>query len=931
MVFDQFKQHLPDIDPGETQEWLEALESVVRTSGSQRAQFLLYKVLKQARLLNVGLPQTVTTRPINTISPEQEPWFPGDEDMERRIRRLIRWNAAVMVTRANERNPGLGGHISTYASSASLYEVGFNHFFRGKDWPGGIGDAVYVQGHGAPGIYARAFLEGRLQESHLEHFRMESKGGGLSSYPHPRLMPEFWEYPTVSMGLGPINAVYHARFLRYLHNRGLADTSDARVWCFLGDGETDEPESLAALTLASREGLDNLVFVINCNLQRLDGPVRGNGQIVQELEARFRGSGWNVVKVLLGREWDDLLARDPEGLLVERMRNVLDGDWQRMAVEGGATIREEFFGTDPRLKKIVEHLSDEQLERLRMGGHDYRKLYSAYWYATEHQHEPTVILARTVKGWTLGEGFEARNVTHQMKKLGQDELKVFRDRLELPISDEQIENAPYYHPGDDSPEVQYMHDHRRNLGGLLPERRQRNWRVELPADDLYAEFRKGTGPKVPVSTTMAFVRLLRALMKDDDLGDRIVPIIPDEARTFGMESLFREFKIYAAEGQQYKPVDWNVLLSYTEGQDGQILEEGITEAGSMASFTAAATSYATTGEPMIPFYIFYSMFGFQRVGDSIWSLADSRGRGFLLGATYGRTTLNGEGLQHQDGHTLLTATTVPNCLAYDPAFHYETATIVRDGLRRMYQDGEDVFYYLTLYNENYEMPDMPEGVEEGILKGLYRFRPSPLEDGDAPRAHLLGSGVILQQVMEAQRILAEDYGVAATVWSAPSFSELRRDALTVERSNRMVPDGEARVPYVTGCFADESRDVPVVAATDSMKAVADQVSRWIPLPFTALGTDGFGRSDTRENLRHFFENDAAHVVYATLVELARLDRLPLEVALKARERFGIDPDRPDPAHTDEVRPQDTASPNGGARKKKTSGSKRGKRRTTSKG
>lgn len=900
MPFEQFKQHLPDIDPGETEEWIEALDSVVTTSGPERAQFLLYKVLKRARMLNVGLPQTVTSRPINTFSPEQEPWFPGDEKMERRIRRLIRWNAAVMVTRANERHPGLGGHISTYASSASLYEVGFNHFFRGKDSADGIGDLVYFQGHGAPGIYARAFLEGRLTTEHLDRFRMESRGGGLSSYPHPRLMPEFWEYPTVSMGLGPLNAIYQARFLRYLHNRGLADTSKARVWCFMGDGESDEPESLAALTLASREGLDNLVFVVNCNLQRLDGPVRGNGQIVQELEARFRGAGWNVIKVLLGREWDDLLARDPHGLVVQRMNETLDGDWQRYAAEGGATIRKEFFGTDPRLAKVVEHLSDRDLERLRMGGHDYRKLYSAYWFATEHQGSPTVILARTVKGWTLGEGFEARNVTHQMKKLGNEELRVFRDRLELPISDEQLATAPYYHPGEDSPEIEYMLEHRRALGGPLPERRKRSYSVPLPAHALYAEFEKGTGPKVPVSTTMAFVRLLRALMKDEKLGDLIVPIIPDEARTFGMESLFREFKIYAAHGQKYKPVDWNVLLSYTEGQDGQILEEGITEAGSMASFTASGISYSNVGVPTIPFFIFYSMFGFQRVGDSIWSFADSRGRGFLCGATYGRTTLNGEGLQHQDGHSLLTATTVPNCLAYDPAFHFEIATIVREGMRRMYENDEDVFYYVTLYNENYEMPEMPQGVEEGILKGLYRYRASDLGRADAPRAHLLASGVILQQALRAQKILAEKYGVAADVWSATSFSELRREALSVDRHNRMHPEREAKVPYVTSLFADEEAHVPVLAVTDSMLAVADQIRAWIPLPFTVLGTDGFGRSDTRENLRRFFENDAENLVYATLVELARQDRLPLEVAVAARAELGIEADRPDPAHTDEV-------------------------------
>ena len=902
MVFEQFKQHLPDIDPGETEEWIEALDSVIDRSGPQRAQFLLYKVLKRARMRNVGIPQTVTTRPINTISPEQEPWFPGDENMERRIRRLIRWNAAVMVTRANQRHPGLGGHISTYASSASLYEVGFNHFFRGKDSEDGIGDLVYFQGHGAPGIYARAFLEGRLTEAHLDRFRRETRGAGLSSYPHPRLMPDFWEYPTVSMGLGPLNALYQARFLKYLHHRGLADTSEARVWCFVGDGESDEPEALGAISLASREGLDNLIFVVNCNLQRLDGPVRGNGKIVQELEARFRGAGWNVIKCLLGREWDDLLARDPEGLIVRRMEETLDGDWQRYAAEGGATIRKEFFGTDPRLAKLVAHLSDDELERLRMGGHDYRKLYSAYWFATQHQGAPTAILARTVKGWTLGEGFEARNVTHQMKKLGIEELRVFRDRLELPIRDEELEDAPYYHPGPDSPEVEYLMEHRRQLGGFLPERRRRHFQIELPGDDLFAEFRQGTGPKVPVSTTMAFVRLLRALLKDEKVGPRIVPIIPDEARTFGMESLFREFKIYAAHGQKYKPVDWNVLLSYTEAQDGQILEEGITEAGAMASFTASGISYSNVGTPTIPFFIFYSMFGFQRVGDEIWAFADARGRGFLCGATYGRTTLNGEGLQHQDGHSLLVASTVPNCKAYDPAFHYETATIVKDGLRRMVDDDEDVFYYLTLYNENYEMPPMPEGVEEGILRGLYRFRQAPELAADAPRIHLFGSGVTVQTTLKAQEILAERYGVAASVWSATSYSELRRDALACERQARLHPEEDAPRSTLTELFAGEDSTVPVVAVSDSMKAVPDQIAPYLPLPMVTLGTDGFGRSDTREELRRFFEIDAEHVVFAALSELGRRGRLDMSVVVEARRSMGIEADRPDPAHTDEITP-----------------------------
>jgi pyruvate dehydrogenase E1 component len=898
-MFDQFKQHLPDIDPGETEEWIEALDSVVKNSGSRRAQYLLYKVLKRARMLNVGLPETVSTRPVNTFSPEQEPWFPGDEQMERRIRRLVRWNAAVMVTRANHRHPGLGGHISTYASSASLYEVGFNHFFRGKDSPGGIGDAIYFQGHGAPGIYARAFLEGRLSEDQLDRFRMESKGGGLSSYPHPRLMPEFWEYPTVSMGLGPMNAIYQARFLKYLENRGIADTSQARVWCFMGDGESDEPESLGALSLAAREGLDNLVFVVNCNLQRLDGPVRGNGQIVQELEARFRGAGWNVIKVLTGGDWDELLARDVDGLLVRRMEETLDGDWQRYSTESGAVIRDEFFGADPRLRQIVDHLSDADLERLRMGGHDYRKLYSAYWFATQQPTgEPTAILARTVKGWTLGEGFEARNVTHQMKSLGLEELRVFRDRLELPIADDALETAPYHHPGSDSEEIRYLLEHRAALGGPLPDRRAHPVELELPEAELYGEFRKATGPKVPASTTMVFVRLLRALLKDEKLGHRIVPIIPDEARTFGMESLFREFKIYAARGQLYKPVDWNVLLSYSEGKDGQILEEGITEAGSMASFTAAGTSYAYANEPMVPFFIFYSMFGFQRVGDSIWSFADSRGRGFLCGATHGRTTLNGEGLQHQDGHSLLVASTVPNCLAYDPAFHYEIATIVREGMRRMYQENEDVFYYLALYNENYEMPEMPEGVEEGILRGLYEYR--TIGDGSGPKVNLFGSGVILQQAIRAAELLESEYGVTSRVWSATSFGELRRECLAAERRARLNPSEPEPQTWLSQQLDGIPNDEPVIAVTDSMKAVADQIGRFVPQPWAVLGTDGFGRSDTRENLREFFEIDAKSIAYAALVELSRQDQLPLARVKQAREALGIDADGIDPAVTDEI-------------------------------
>jgi pyruvate dehydrogenase E1 component len=912
MIFEQFKQQLPDIDPEETREWMDALDEVFRSQGQVRAQFLLYRLLKRARMLNIGLPPTVQTRYINSISPEQEPYFPGDEGLERRIRRLVRWNAVAMVTRANHEVPGIGGHLSSYASSASLYEVGFNHFFRGKD-AASLGDQIFYQGHAAPGIYARAFLEGRINEGRLDHFRREVLGSGLSSYPHPRLMPDFWEFPTVSMGLGPIDAIYQARFNRYLQARGLADTRNSRVWAFLGDGECDEPEALGALTLAAREGLDNLTFVVNCNLQRLDGPVRGNGKIIQELEAVFRGAGWHVLKVIWGREWDDLLARDVDGVLLQRMQETLDGDYQRYAAEDGAHIREHFFGSDPRLLKMVEHLTDRDLERLRRGGHDYRKLYAAYKAATEHQGAPVAILAKTVKGWTLGDLAEGRNVTHQIKKLSEDELRTFRDRLELPIPDEKLKEAPYYHPGMESEEVRYMLERRRQLGGSLPKRVVVPVSVTLPGEDLYAEFFLGTGEgRVPVSTTMAFVRLLRKLLKDRETGRRIVPIIPDEARTFGMESLFREFKIYASLGQKYTPVDHEMLISYAEAKDGQILEEGITEAGAMASFIAAATSYATHGQPTIPFFIFYSMFGFQRVGDSIWALGDARGRGFLLGATAGRTTLNGEGLQHEDGHSLVLASTHPACQAYDPAWAYEVAVIVRDGLHRMYDQGQDIFYYLTLYNENFEMPAMPEGVEEGILRGLYRFRAagelagtsggsasSSAAEDSAPvasgcRAQILGSGSILAQALRAQQILAERFQVAADVWSATSYGQLRREALDCERDNRLHPDRPARVPFVTKLLSES--EGPVVAASDFMKAVPDMIGRWVPRDFTVLGTDGFGRSDTREMLRRFFEVDAEHIVIAVLSALARAGAVEPGLAVAAMAEFGIDPEAGNPAY-----------------------------------
>jgi pyruvate dehydrogenase E1 component len=887
-VYDAFKDQLPDIDPEETSEWIDALDQIINESPA-RARFLLHRILLHARKRQVGLPSMVSTDYINTISPEEEPYFPGNEEIERRIRQIVRWNAAVMVSRANKAHEGIGGHISTYGSAASLYEVGFNHFFRGRDAQGG-GDQVFYQGHGAPGIYARSFLEGRLTEEQLEYFRRETQGHGLSSYPHPRLMPRFWEFPTVSMGLSPLNAIYQARFNRYLQHRGIKDTSRQRVWAFLGDGEMDEPESMAALALASYEHLDNLIFVVNCNLQRLDGPVRGNGKIIQELESRFRGAGWHVIKVVWGREWDELLARDNDGVLVHKMNTTLDGEFQKFAVESGAYIREHFFGPDPRLRKLVEHLSDDDLRRLRRGGHDYRKLYAAYRTAIDLKDAPVVILAKTVKGWGLGQSFEGRNVTHQMKKLSEEELRKFRDRLQLPIEDSEITegSAPYYHPGSDSTEVQYMLARRHAMGGSVPERRTKSTHIEFPKPDLYEEFSKGS--KQAVSTTMAFVRLMRKLMRDEHIGKRVVPIIPDEARTFGMESLFPEFKIYSSLGQLYEPVDAAHLLAYREAQDGQILEEGITEAGSMGSFTAAGTAYATHGETMIPFFILYSMFGFQRIGDSIWSFGDQRGRGFLLGATYGRTTLNGEGLQHEDGHSLLLATTNPACLSYDPAFAFEIATLVKEGLRRMGEQEEDVFYYLTLYNENYPMPEMPKGAEEGILKGLYLFKPGG--NGNKKRAQLFGSGSILQQALRAQELLAADWDVGADVWSATSYQQMRVDALEAERWNRLHPEEPKRQPYVTATL--ENVEGPVIAASDSMKAVADQISRWVPAPFVPLGTDGFGRSDTREALRRHFEVDAEHIVVATLAALAELGDLKPEVVSEAIKRYEIDPERISP-------------------------------------
>ncbi len=894
---DDFVDQLYDADPGETIEWLESLDAVAAQRGAGRAEYLIQRLMGRSHELGLGVPTPVRTPYVNTIPLVDEQahyWFPGEFESERRIRAFIRWNAAVMVVKANKAADGIGGHLATFASSAALYEVGFNHFWRGKD-DGGSGDAIYIQGHAAPGIYARAYLEGRLTEAQLDGFRREINGEGLSSYPHPRLMPDFWEYPTVSMGLGPINSLYQARFYRYLHHRQLDDTSNSRVWCFIGDGETDEPETLGAISLAGREGLDNLTWVVNCNLQRLDGPVRGNGKIIQELEAVFRGSGWNVIKVVWGSAWDELLQNDVDGVLLKKMNETVDGEFQRYTVEDGSYIRQHFFGPDPRLRKMVEHLSDDELRWLPRGGHDYQKLYAAYKAATELRHKPTVILAKTVKGWTLGTDVEGRNATHQIKKMSNEQLRVLRTRLHLEeeIPSEALADgaeAPYYRPPDGSPLHTYLMGRRRQLGGSLPKRVVRTTRpLTLPQDQVFDEFRGGSGKK-EASTTTAFTRLLRAFARDKGFGPRVVPIIPDEARTFGMDSLFKEFGIYAAEGQKYEPVDYKLLLSYKESINGQLLEEGITEAGALASWTAAATSYATRGVPMVPFFIFYSMFGFQRVGDLIWAAADARARGFLLGATAGRTTLTGEGLQHQDGHSLVLASTVPTCEAYDPAFAYETAEIIRRGIDRMYGDEpEDVFYYLTLYNENYVMPPMADDVAEGIHEGLYRWQPAP-DSVNGPPATLLFSGSAQGAAREAQAELAEQWGVAVELWSATSYKRLREDALEAERWSRLHPGEPARKARVTELL--ESSSGPIVAVTDFMRSVPDQISRWVPegRRYSSLGTDGFGRSDTREALRRYFETDAPHVVVAVLSALAADGKVEPDVVAKAIAHHDLDPD-----------------------------------------
>jgi pyruvate dehydrogenase E1 component len=910
IITDGLPNQLPDIDPDETKEWLESFDTVVRTRGRARARYVMLRLLERAREQQVGVPGLRSTDDINTIPPEREPWFPGDEYVERRIRAYIRWNAAIMVSRANRAGLGVGGHIATYASAASLYEVGFNHFFRGKDH-GESGDQVFFQGHAAPGIYARAFLEGRLTEDQLNGFRQELShpGGGLSSYPHPRLMPDFWEFPTVSMGLGAINAVYQARFNRYLLARQIKDTSRSRVWAFLGDGETDEPEVLGSIGLAAREELDNLIFVINCNLQRLDGPVRGNGKIIQELESFFRGAGWNVIKVIWGRDWDPLLAQDVDGVLVNKMNSTPDGQFQTYAVESGAYTREHFFGGDPRLRAMVANLTDTQVRNLSRGGHDYRKVYAAFKAATEHVGQPTVILAHTIKGWTLGPDFEARNATHQMKKLTVAELKEFRDRLYLDIPDSALEAdlPPYYHPGENSEEISYMKERRQALGGYLPKRVVRSKGLSQPPVSVFNELRSGSGRQA-VATTMAFVRLLKDLMKDQEIGDRFVPIIPDEARTFGMDSLFPTARIYSPHGQTYDAVDRALLLSYKESEQGQILHEGISEAGAMASVIAAGTAYATHGTPMIPIYIFYSMFGFQRTGDEMWALGDQLGRGFLLGATAGRTTLTGEGLQHNDGHSVLLASVSPACVAYDAAWAYELAYIVKDGLRRMYAaspthpHGEDIFFYLTVYNEPYvqpvepDYPGGPEALEQAILRGLYRYASADREpadhvddqNGKGPRARILASGVAMRWAIDAQRLLAQDWGVGAEVWSATSWTELRRDGLDCEEWNLLHPDQPPRVPYVTRALGD--LPVPVVAVSDWIKAVPDQISRWVSAPFSSLGTDGWGFSDTRAAARRFFHVDAESITLAVLSQLVRQGELKTEVLDEAIAKYRLNLD-----------------------------------------
>ncbi len=878
---------LPDTNPQETQEWLDSIAAVLEQEGAERAHFLLETLIDKSRRSGAYLPFNATTAYLNSIPTHLQAKLPGNPDMERRIRALIRWNAIMTVLRGNEKSPGVGGHIASFQSAATLYDVGFNHFFRAANENFG-GDCVYFQGHSSPGVYARAFLEGRISEEQMANFRQETGGKGLSSYPHPWLMPDFWQFPTVSMGLGPLAGIYQARFLKYIHDRGIADTSGRKVWVFCGDGEMDEPESLGAISLASREKLDNLIFVVNCNLQRLDGPVRGNGKIIQELEADFRGSGWNVLKVIWGSYWDPLLSMDKDGILQKRMEECVDGEYQNFKAKGGAYTREHFFGKYPELKEMVTAMSDADIWRLNRGGHDPHKVYAAYHAAVNHKGQPTVILAKTVKGYGMGEAGEGQNTTHQQKSMDIESLKKFRDRFNLPITDAQVESLSFYKPDADSPEMQYMNERRASLGGYMPKRRRKGNELVVPELSAFDNMLGATGDR-EISTTMAFVRILSTLVRDKQIGKYVVPIVPDEARTFGMEGMFRQLGIYSSVGQLYEPQDADQVMFYKESKDGQILEEGINEAGSFSSWIAAATSYSVTGVQMIPFYIFYSMFGFQRIGDLAWAAGDSRARGFLLGATAGRTTLNGEGLQHEDGHSHLMSATIPNCISYDPTFAYELAVIIQEGLRRMVQNQEDVYYYITLMNENYSHPEMPKGAEEGILKGIYSFSKSKAK---GPKVQLMGSGVILREVIAAADLLEKDWGVSADIWSVTSFTELRREGLDVERWNLLNPDKKQKETYVGKALS--KAEGPVIASTDYMKSFADQIRNFIPQRYVVLGTDGFGRSDSREALRNFFEVDRYHVVLAALKALADDGKLPASKAAEAIKKYSINISRPNP-------------------------------------
>ena len=892
--------HDNDVNPEETKEWLDALHSVIKEEGIERAHYLIGRLSNSTARVNPSIPSKSVSSPYcNTIPPSNEDRMPGDMFMERQIRGIVRWNAMAMVMRANQRNASIGGHISTFASSATLYDVGFNYFFKGPSEEH-EGDLIYYQGHSSPGIYSRSYLEGRLDETQLDNFREEVKGNGLSSYPHPWLMPDYWQFPTVSMGLGPIQAIYQAHIMKYLSSRNLLDNSDRKVWAFLGDGEMDEPESLGAISKASREKLDNLIFVINCNLQRLDGPVRGNGKIIQELEAVFRGAGWNVIKVIWGRHWDPLFQADTEGVLQSRMDEVVDGEYQNYASRGGAYTREHFFGKSPELLKMVEHLSDGDIMALNRGGHDPFKVYAAYAEAVKSVGKPTVILAKTIKGYAFGASAEAQNATHSVKKLDIESLKKFRDRFGIPIEDKSLGDVPYYRPAEDSLELRYMRKTREPLGGSVPQRRSQTYALKVPAQSVFDNQIKGSGER-EISTTMAFVRLLSSLCKDEDIGQRIVPIVPDEARTFGMEGMFRQLGIYSSAGQLYDPADSNQVMFYREDKEGQMLEEGITESGSFSAWLAAATSYSVSNYPLIPFYIYYSMFGFQRVGDLCWAAGDSQARGFLIGATAGRTTLNGEGLQHQDGHSHVLSSTIPNCISYDPAYSYELAVIIKDGIRRMYQEMESVFYYITTMNENYQQPEMPKGVEKDIINGMYL-----LEDGNSKefkvgkpinkehRVRLLGSGTILREARKAAALLRTEYSVAVDVWSVTSFNELRREALEIGRENMLNSDKKPKVPFVTEKLSKQAG--PVISATDYMKIHSDQVREFIPDTYRVLGTDGFGRSDSREQLRHFFEVDMKFIAAAALYELKEAGLIDGKILATHYKSLGIDKNKANPIY-----------------------------------